>query len=108
MKIKAGKKELLIKDRMVIRFEGEGEMCKVYLENGRSVILQEGLDDIEDQLQDSSFIRVHMDHLVNVNHISKIPERSEDGIILSNASRVPVSEKSLLYLKEIIENHINP
>jgi DNA-binding LytR/AlgR family response regulator len=108
MKIKAGIQELLIKDKMVIRFEAEGSLSKLYLENGRSIILQLSLDNIEEQLADSSFIRIHANHLVNAEHISSIPEKAGDGIQLTNGSNIPVGEKRLSQLTEIIENHINP
>lgn len=108
MKIKAGTQELLIKDKMVIRFQAEGEMTTLYLENGRSMILEENIKSIESQLTSSSFIRIHSEHLVNVDHIARIPEHESDGITLSDDTCIPVGSKSLLQLKEIIENHINP
>jgi len=76
------------------------------LENGRSMILEESLDHIEDQLY-RDFIRVHKDHLVNVDHITSIPESADHGIMLSDESSIPVKRKSLIQLKEIIENYIS-
>jgi len=108
MKIKAGKKELLIKDRMVIRFEASGNLCKIFLENGRSMILEESLDALEIQLESSSFIRIHQNHIINAEHISSIPEKASTGIKLSNGVNIPVGDRRLVQLKEIIENHINP
>lgn len=108
MKLRAGKQELLIKDKMVIRFEAEGCMSRLCLENGRSISLQENLDSIEEQLGNSSFIRVHKNHLVNAEHIIRIPEKASNGIQLSNGINIPVGDKRLVQLKEIIENHINP
>jgi len=106
MRVKAGTQELLIKDKMVIRFQAEGSMTTLYLENGRSMILEESLDHIEDQLY-RGFIRVHKDHLVNVDHIASIPESADHGIMLSDESSIPVERKSLIQLKEIIENYIS-
>lgn len=99
---------MLIKDRMVVRFEAERDKCQIYLENGRSMILEENLDALEDQLEKSSFIRVHQSHLVNAEHIISIPEKAGKGIRLSNGMNIPVDEKRLLQIKEIIENHIHP
>jgi two-component system LytT family response regulator len=108
MKLSTGKQELLIKDKMVIRFVAKGSFSELYLVNGRSIMLQLSLDNIEEQLANSSFIRIHANHLVNVEHISSIPEKASNGIQLSNGVNIPVGDKRLVQLKEIIENHINP
>lgn len=107
MRIKTGTQELMIKDSMVIRFQAEGALTTLYLDKGRSMILDESLDHIEDQLRNSGFLRVHKEHLVNVDHIISIPELSSEGIVLSDDSSIPAEKRSLIQIKEIIENHIN-
>jgi len=108
MRIKAGTQEIFIKDSTAIRFEAAGQLTRLFLENGRSMILDDNIESIEAQLSNSSFIRVHADHLVNAEHIRSIPEESSEGIVLSDEVNVPVENKSFVRLKEIIENHINP
>ncbi len=93
---------------MVIRIEADGNTCKLYLKNGQTMIMQLSLDIIEDQMGNCSFIRIHPDHLVNAEHISKIPDKAVDGILLSDGKKIPVKEKKLIQLTEIIEKYINP
>jgi len=107
MKINTGKQDLLMKDHMVIRFEADDRICRLHLKNGQTIILPLSLDIIEGQLGNSSFIRIHPDHLVNVEHITRIPDKAGEGIRLSDGNSIPADAKSLIQLKKIIEKHIN-
>lgn len=75
----------------------------LYQDNNNSIILNETIDSIENQLLDFPFLRVHLNYIVNLNHVVRVSGKIEDSIELTNGDIVPVSKAK----NEIIIDFLN-
>ncbi|MBL4706280.1 MAG: response regulator transcription factor [Flavobacteriales bacterium] len=76
----------------ILRLESESNYTKVFLVNGKSVLVAKTLKVFDELLEDKSFERVHKSHMVNVNYISTFIKK-ENILTLSTGSEVPVSRR---------------
>ena len=108
MNIRAGEKILFFRDEMVISIEAKGISCQLNLKDGQSVCIDVDLGTVESQLANTAMLRVHPDFIVNMDFVTGITESAEEGILLENGKRIPITEKTATQLIRIIEKHINP
>ncbi len=83
----------------IIYIQGIDNICKVYLSDGRTVVLSKTLKHFEDTLQDK-FYRAHKSFLVNLSHVQKFSSMEINSIEMSNRTKIPVSRRNLKELKD--------
>ena len=104
--------------RLLIRDRGDVQVIPVeeidYLEAqddyvavhtaGRSVLKQERLSALEQQLEPSKFVRVHRSYIVNIERLKRIEPYSRDSriLLLKDGSRIPVSRAGYEKLKHLL------
>ncbi|MCD4788658.1 MAG: LytTR family transcriptional regulator [Bacteroidales bacterium] len=87
----------------IIRFKANNNKTIIFLTNEKVVEINETIDNIEQQLENQPFLRLHEDHIINVNFISKIFNKTENNIELNDGTSLPVTE----IRKEFIMNFLN-
>ncbi|MEM8528452.1 MAG: LytTR family DNA-binding domain-containing protein [Bacteroidota bacterium] len=77
----------------IIRFKGERNYTKIFLENSREEFLSStSLGDYEDQFDlYPEFVRVHKSHIVNLNFVMTYVRSDGGYLILKNGKKIPVS-----------------
>ncbi|OYU54620.1 MAG: DNA-binding response regulator [Chitinophagaceae bacterium BSSC1] len=80
-----------IKD--IIRCESDSNYCKIYFSNHEHIYLSKTLKQIEDQLINYGFERIHHSHLINMNHLLKYINKDGGEVIMSDGSKIPVSKR---------------
>lgn len=106
MKIQSKDQILFYKNTDVIRFERHGKESIMHLADSSCISIDVTLDNVDKQLKNTEFIRVHSSHIINVNYISKIPEYSTGLIELENGELIPVSKKTKDQIINILKSHI--
>ena len=71
-------------------FEAKGNYTSVHLNNGNKILLTRQLKQIENELPDYLFCRIHKSYLVNLTKVRSFT-RQDSSIILDNDIRLPVS-----------------
>jgi len=90
------------KGHEIIRIEGREKDTVIYLSDKHTRVLNESIDEIENQLKDFSFIRIHRNHIVNINYLSKIAgEKTE----LTTGDVLPIEPQLKQYIAESIEKY---
>ena len=74
----------------ILRCEADSNYCHIYLRDAPKLTISKTLGHIMKSLPESTFIRVHQSHLVN---ISSIKHFGNAGITLDDGSTVPVSKR---------------
>ena len=92
----------LIHPQDILRCESDDNYTNVYLITGEKYFLSKTLKDMEQQLKDYSFIRLHQSHLVNYEFISKYIKGSGGHVVLQEGTVVPVSRRKKAELLEVI------
>jgi two-component system LytT family response regulator len=105
IKIRTKTRIWFFKSSEIIRLEAKQQNTILYLTNQNRSLINESIDQIENQLKDFSFIRIHDDHIVNVNFISKITAGWDESIELINGEIVPIENQRKQYILKSLENH---
>lgn len=85
----------------IIRFESDGGYTKVYLLDGKRIMVSKTMKEYDDLLMDAGFLRVHHSHLINMNHLFCF-EKAEGHVIMKDDSIVPVSNRKKDHLMELL------
>jgi two-component system LytT family response regulator len=91
----------LLQASSVIHCEADGNYTYLFLKNKTKLTTTRNLKELEEMLEDYSFIRVHHSHLVNINEIEKYIRGEGGYLVMSDGSTVNVSRsrKELLLKK---------
>lgn len=107
MKILVKDQIYFFKDQKIIRFEAQQDKSIMHLSNGKCQTLDIPIENIEKQLIYTGFIRVHPEHILNVDYISKIPESGACIIELEGGIEIPSSDNTTARIIQLLENHMN-
>ncbi|MCB0647461.1 MAG: response regulator transcription factor [Saprospiraceae bacterium] len=77
----------------IVRLEGEGAYCQIYLRDGTSNLLSKNLKEVYSALPGELFFRVHDSHVINLNFVKEFKKEDGGFIVLSNNDRLPVSRR---------------
>ena len=75
----------------IISCESDDNYTVLLLKNKRKIVVSSTLKEIEEILEDHSFIRVHRSYLVNLNEIEKYLKGEGGYLVMSDGSTVDVS-----------------
>lgn len=85
----------------VVRLESDGNYTKVYLSDGKRIMVSRIMKEFDELLTDVGFVRVHHSHIVNMNHLFCY-EKGEGHIVMKDNSIVPVSNRKKEQVLELI------
>jgi len=85
----------------IMRFESDGGYTKVYLVDGKRIMVSKTMKEFEDLLLEANFLRVHNSHIVNMNHLFCF-EKTEGHVVMKDDSIVPVSNRKKEQLLELL------
>ena len=77
----------------IIRCEAEGSYTIFYFTDREKIMVSYTLGSYEAVLKDHGFIRVHNQHLINLQHIEKYKRGRGGTIFMSDKKEVPVSQR---------------
>jgi len=76
----------------------------IFLKDNRKIVVSKILKEMEEMLEDYSFLRVHHSYIVNLNEISKYVKGEGGYLVMSDGSSVDVSRSR----KEILLQKLQP
>ncbi len=88
----------------IITCEFDDNYSTLYFKNGKKLLVTRSLKDIEEALEQYSFLRVHRSYLVNLNEIEKYIRGEGGYLIMSDGSTVDVSRSR----KELLMQKLQP
>ena len=88
----------------IISCESDSNYTILQLKNNKKLIVSRTLKDIEELLEDHSFIRVHRCYIANVNEVEKYVKGEGGYLVMSNGSTVEVSRSK----KDILMKRLQP
>ena len=87
----------------IISCESDDNYSKIQLKNGEKMLVTRSLKEMEEILEQYSFIRVHRSYLVNLNEVEKYIKGEGGYLIMSDGSMVDVSRnKKEQLLKKLL------
>jgi two-component system LytT family response regulator len=95
-------RKIVLKDQESIYFikvndiyylEADGPYTRFFIRENNPVLISRNLKEYENMLEDQGFIRAHHSYLVNSNHVVKYDKADGGTLVLSNGSRVSISQR---------------
>lgn len=77
----------------IVRIEGDSNYSYVFLQSGEKVCITKTLKQIEESLDGQPFYRVHLSHLVNLNHIVKYLKDGGGYLVMSDKTTITVARQ---------------
>jgi two-component system, LytTR family, response regulator len=87
----------------IIRCESDSSYTKFFLEDGSSILISKTLKEFEDVLAGFGFFRPFKSDLINMRHIKAFDKSDGGFIIMSDNSRVPLSDRKREDFFKLIE-----
>lgn len=88
----------------IIHIESSSNYSKIFLDNGKSILVTRLLKDFEDILTPYRFFRVHNSHLINLNFIQKYIRGEGGQVVLQNGDVVDVARRKKEEFLRLITN----
>lgn len=88
----------------IVSCESDSNYTMVLIKNKQKLIVSRTLKDIEEMLEEHSFVRVHHSYLVNLNEVEKYVKGEGGYLVMSDGSTVNVSRGK----KEILMKRLLP
>lgn len=85
----------------IIRFESEGSYTRVFLQEGKKIMVSRLIKEFDSLLSTAGFARVHQSHLINMEYLFCY-EKQENHVVMKDNSIVPVAARKKDYLMELI------
>lgn len=76
----------------IIRLQSDSNYTRVILSEGKEMVVSRTLKKFEESLKRSSFIRVHRQHMVNLDYVHVFTSSDGGFLVLKNGSEVPVGK----------------
>jgi len=72
--------------------EAEGNYTKLFLANGKNYLLSKTLREVQEVLEERSFLRVHREYLINLDHIKSYHKGDAAYLVLQGDINIPVAK----------------
>ncbi|MBL7105867.1 MAG: LytTR family transcriptional regulator DNA-binding domain-containing protein [Bacteroidales bacterium] len=106
LKIQTKNKIRFYKSNEIIRFEAKQDKTIIFLSDNTTYEIDVSIDGIDSQLKSFSFIRIHDNHIINMNYISKISGNFNAQIELTNRETIPVAKNRKKHIMDSLNKHI--
>jgi len=88
-----------------VRFEAAEDKTLSFSKEGLATEYRYPLDELENKITNTSFIRIHDDHLINVQYIKQLNIENENNIELNNGMKLPVNPSKIKEIMHFIDNY---
>jgi two-component system LytT family response regulator len=93
----------LIPIETIISCESDDNYTRLQLKNNKKILVTRSLKEIEETLEQHSFIRVHRSYLVNLNEIEKYIKGDGGYLVMSDGTSIDVARnKKETLLKKLL------
>ena len=87
----------------IVSCESDDNYTNIKLKNGKKLLVTRSLKEIEESLEQHSFIRVHRSYLVNLNEIEKYIKGEGGYLVMSDGTSIDVARnKKEILLKKLL------
>lgn len=90
--INADGKLLFLDQSEILFIESDGNYSTIYTSNGKKIVITKKLKEVNAQLPDDHFFRIHNSYIINLNKIKEF-FKSDGYVILEKNHKIPVSRQ---------------
>jgi two-component system, LytTR family, response regulator len=82
---------ILVRD--VVRIESSSNYSRIFLMQGKTILVTRQLKEFEEMLTPYRFCRVHNIHLINLNHVRKYIRGEGGRVLMGNGDEIEISRR---------------
>ena len=86
----------------IVRCEADNNYSRIFLSNGEKIYIARTLKDLEAQLGDTGFERIHKSHLINLRHLRKYLHRDGGTVVMSDGAILAVSHRRKADMRQLL------
>lgn len=83
---------VMFRPEQIIRCESESNYSKVFLDNGKKLIVAKTLKELEEVLEPYQFYRIHHSHLINLGHVQSYTRYDGGFVLMSDGTEVSLAK----------------
>lgn len=87
----------------IVRCQSDSNYTYIFCKDENKILISRTLKEIEELLQDHSFVRVHQSHLINPHFVKAILKQDGGSILMHDEVEIPVSRQKGKQINEILE-----
>ncbi len=91
----------------IVRIESERSYARIFLSNGRVIMVSKCLNDYQNMLDSGTFFRVHNSHLINLDHVVMFVKTDGGHIEMTDKSKIPISRSKKDIFVQIMQQFIS-
>jgi len=77
----------------IVRIEGDGAYATIHLADGESEMVSQSIGQLENEINNPSFLRIHTSHLINQQYLRKYIKQDGGYALMTNGEKLPVSRR---------------
>lgn len=77
----------------IVRFEADGCYTKVFLKEGKTLLISKTLKEFEDTVPEANFYRVHKSHIINLSYLKEFSNTDGGQVTLLDGSVIEISRR---------------
>lgn len=101
------KRKKVIRTDDIMMCEADGKYSKIITAGGKEWMISQHLGELESQLSDRLFCRVHRKYLINLNYLTEIETNGGCRITLTNNICIPVSHRRRKKVMDTLNRFFN-
>lgn len=79
--------------KSIVHIESSSNYSKIFLSDGKVLLVTKLLGDFEEILQPYNFFRIHNSHLINLSHIKKYTRGEGGQVVMQNGHVIDISRR---------------
>ncbi len=91
----------------IVRIESERSYARIFLTNGRIIMVSKCLNDYQNMLCPKTFFRIHNSHLINLNHVIMYSRNDGGYVEMVDKSKIPVSRNKKDIFMNVMQQFIS-
>jgi two-component system, LytTR family, response regulator len=84
---------LFVQPEQICYCTSTGRYTYIHLDDGRKILVTKNLGEFEDELPAQTFVRIHNQHIVNLQHVSRYVRGRGGYVVLGNGVSLGVSSR---------------
>lgn len=94
----------LVRTEQIIHIKASSNYSHIYFEDGTCLVVSKVLSWIEQRLPQSTFLRVHRTHLINIQHLQSITLSNDSELVLRTGEVLPVAKRKRQGVKSVLKS----
>jgi two-component system LytT family response regulator len=91
----------------IVRIESERSYARIFLINGRVLMVSKCLNDYQNMLDSTTFFRIHNSHLINLNHVVMFIRTDGGYVEMTDKSKIPISRSKKDIFIQVMQQFIS-